>query len=299
MPTASNARRLQSLNHYDRHRVTCTCDDKRTAAMLSGQTWNIINNNEDHEVYLRHARNGDHYISDTGGVSSHWFEKKKRIDLDGDGIIDCVDSSNVEETMRCPPSAGRESAYLRQRAHKQMCQAAAPRDFPQYSSIRGSQAPATPPRDGMFGRKLEEQHRLRDTHALPTPRVVAREDWTPRRGEPRPQARPPRTPELFQSRHQVRAEPQQPLSARRSSLPPPAPQRHGTAAMTARPARERSNHSASRIEQTAGRELTSWPFEQHDRMRRDDPYHAKPAQQSGSSCVKYDIISNERHNFWY
>merc|ERR1719217_672370 len=126
-------------------------DEKKQAAAISGHTWNILNNKEDHEVYLRHARNPDHYLDVASGkTTSFWFERKKRVDLDNDGVIDTADSSNVQEVLTCPGTAGKEDAYLRSRQARQLCQASAPRDYALYTQRRQfSRVPTTPgPREG-------------------------------------------------------------------------------------------------------------------------------------------------------
>merc|ERR1719382_2214917 len=109
---AAAAEGHEHVNHYDGHRTFCTCDERKQASLLSGHTWNILNNRSDHEVYLRHARNERHYIDAEGRNTSAWFERKGRVDLDGDNVIDTVDSSNVQEVLVCPRTAGKEVAHL-------------------------------------------------------------------------------------------------------------------------------------------------------------------------------------------
>merc|ERR1719401_944476 len=176
-------RALQPLNHYDGHRALCTCDEKKTASLISGHAWNIINHSDKDEVYLQHARNKDHYIDDTGGNTNHWFEKKRRIDLDGDGIIECLDSTNVEEIMFCPPDTDKETRYLQERQSKQLRQSEHPMNFAQYSSRRERDGVKTPERGGNLGVVMQDQGRLRDVYIRPSPRTVSRKDWTPRRGD--------------------------------------------------------------------------------------------------------------------
>lgn len=353
-----------AVNYYDRQRVACSVDEKKMASLLSGHTWNILNGREDHEVYLQHARNPDHYIDiKTGRNTSHWFEKKMRVDLDGDGIIDCVDSTNVQETMVCPGTAGKESAHLRNRQAKQICQSAAPRDYAQYTARRAGidRAPPTPPplasKDAL-NRTVGQQGRMRDTHDRPTPRCVSRDQWTPRRGERLVEPQPPGEGEMFRAYDQLRTESHfdtslatlaEGLPSRRSAsmglntsgaLPRPRPWQLGGAAgipsisaansanvtassldlppgasalsgaSTARsmmlrddaipkPAHERVRHSKRRMEPQISNEITGWPFHGQDKTKRDDAYFSKPMLQTGSSSVKYDIISGDRRNFWY
>merc|ERR1711920_238525 len=59
-----------------------------------------------------------------------------------------------------------------------------------------------------------------------------------------------------------------------------------------------TRHSQSRVESFSAREISDWKYKT-DKLQRDDHYYLKPVQQTGSSSVKYDIISNERRHFWY
>eukprot|EP00929_Paragymnodinium_shiwhaense_P014731 TRINITY_DN122694_c0_g1_i1.p1 TRINITY_DN122694_c0_g1~~TRINITY_DN122694_c0_g1_i1.p1 ORF type:complete len:355 (+),score=66.61 TRINITY_DN122694_c0_g1_i1:122-1186(+) len=314
---------VNHLNYYDRQRVVCTCDEKKQAAMISGHTWNIINNREDHEVYLRHARNPEHYIDvETGKNTHHWFQKKGRVDLDGNGIIDSMDSADVQEVMTCPGSSGKEDAYLRCRQARQLCQAGAPRDYGLYVQRRQqSRVPSTPgPRtDGPLERKLEFQDRLLDLHQRETPRTVARNLWTPRRGEVAADPAPPSEKAMFRKVHQLRAESHldvtdkslaEALSADaggdapgRSNLAHCSTVRTqmpmASAGLPPKPGAERTKHAAARIEPTFVREITSWPFQGKDKMKHGDPYFTKPLQNTGSSSVKYDILTGDRYQYWY
>jgi len=311
---------LQPKNYYDRCRVHCTCDDRTQASRLSGQTWNIINNREDHEVYLREVRNSDHFVDERGNATGHWMHRKKRVDLDGDGVIDTHDSSNMAEVLVCPKTAGKEAAQRRTRQCRQLLQASAPNDFGTYSSRRtASVAPPTPRRGGDLERRMPFQERLRDLPPKPTPRQCDRGPWSARRGEPRPEPRPPQEHDMFRTVDQLRAESHADLqdpnfaatlhSARASSLT-------GTSALAAsgaatnrsqfvgrwdqpsKPGAALTRNSKHRIEAHDAREISSWPL-RHDRLQREDPYYVKPVQQQNGSSVKYDILSNERRQFWY
>lgn len=319
---------INHLNYYDRQRVVCTCDEKKQAAAISGHTWNIINNREDHEVYLRHARNPDHYIDpETGRTTSFWFEKKGRVDLDGDGVIDTADSSNVQEVLTCPGTAGKEEGYLRCRQARQLCQAAAPRDYALYVQRRqSSRVPSTPGArtDGALERKMEFQDRLRDVAERETPRTMPKSLWTPRRGEIVMNPLPPPEASMFRQVHQLRAESHMNASDKSVAEALPLDRIVGpdalgglgasllsdcstirtqmpasTAGLPPKPGNERTKHSNVRIEPTFLREITGWPTQNKDKMKYGDPYFTKPMQNAGSSSVKYDIISGDRMQYWY
>lgn len=316
---------LRTLNHYDGHKTVCTLEDKAIAARLGGHSWNIVNNSDKHEIYLPHARSSEHYIDDKGNMTSSWFERKRRVPHPIGGMEGSNWSGDVKEVMRCPRSPSVHNA----RQTRQLCQASAPGDFPLYSARRSQAMPSTPRKPGDLERTLPAHNRgqLRD---LATPRitqVASRQDWNPRRGELRPEPRPPREEELFSTVEQLRAESHfnvrdrtfaellpprgaaTPRSTPRGALGPAGVPResavHAAASVsgrtiygTPRHPEDRVQHSKSRIENYAHREISDWTLAQN-KLTRKDPYSMKPMAQSNNSGVKYDIITNERTNFWY
>lgn len=303
---------LASKNYYDRSRVTCTCDDRKTAAQLGGHTWNPLSNRREDEVFLLHARNDDHFVDDKGNITSHWFEKRKRVEG-----ANPLDSSRMEEIMRAPPTAGKRDKELELRMVKQLYQAADPSSFRAYSARRHESivAPPTPRREAMIERTVPFQDRLTDPAPRPTPRLVERQNWTPRRSEPRSHARPPPETEMYQNIDQIRTEAHVSVldpgfaetlrSARgagaargaalagastlRSTVNPDLP---------SKPSHQKTHNSKHRLEDTHFREISGWTSEKHS-LKKEDPYHCKPVMNSGTSSVKYDLVSHERREFWY
>lgn len=298
--------------------------------MISGHTWNIINNSGKDEVYLMHARNKDHFIDDKGNNSNHWFEKKKRV-LSHDGNpIECLDSTNVREVMWGPPDSGKEANHLRQRSARQTCQAEHAGSYAQYSARRHGDGVKTPERAGSQALKVPFQERLRDVAPLSTPRVVPKLEWTPRRGERIQEIPPPSEHNMFRKVDQLRTESHVDtmeanfadavLSARantsarsaRSSMRTTAESALGALStnrsqlpfeerhLPPKPGGLRQRHSQNRAEPIAMTEITGWFEGDHrDKSKRGDPFFAKPVANMGCSSVKYDIVSNERKEFWY
>lgn len=314
---------LQALLHYDGHRTICTLEDKALAARLGGHSWNIINNSDKHEIYLPHARSSEHYVDDKGNTTSAWLDRKKRVSRPGAGGDEGANySGEVTEVLRCPRSPSVHNA----RQTRQLCQASAPGDFALYSARRSQAMPGTPHRPGALDRLLPagNQMRMRDIATPRITQVVQRQDWTPRRGEPRREPKTPREEELFSTVDQLRAESHfdikdktfaellpprgaaTPRSTPRGSSGAPVDSAARVAAAhsgrtiygTPRHPEDRVKHSKSRIENYAHREISSWTLSQ-DKLTRNDPFVMKPMQQSNNSGVKYNIITNERSNFWY
>lgn len=317
-------------HHYDRHRVICTSDDKATADRLGGHTWNIINNKKEHEIYMLNARSNDHYIDDQRNITSDWFETKRRVQRPDGGSF--LDSEQAYDSLECPPTAGKDAVLLRARQTRQLCQITAPRSFGAYVATRDmSNTPRTPGRDAgdSLDRMQPFQHRDRDVPSKATPRVVERRHWAQRRGEPRNEPGPPDEQDMFRSVNQIRMEPHMDLhdtnfaehlhnnalsSSRSRSTPLSAREPRATACTHAgtlsmrcplapediREAHHRTRQATQRIEPDHTRYITSWPLAPgRDKLKKGDAFFEKPVQQSGSSSVKHDIISNQQRDFWY
>lgn len=66
-----------SLNYYDEQRCVGTANDKAIAARLGGHNWNIVNNGEKDEIYLRQLRNSDHFVDKNNRTTNKWFQRKR------------------------------------------------------------------------------------------------------------------------------------------------------------------------------------------------------------------------------
>lgn len=232
--------------------------------------------------------------------------------------------------MFCPPDTDKETRYLQERQSKQLRQSEHPMNFAQYSSRRERDGVKTPERGGNLGVVMQDQGRLRDVYIRPSPRTVSRKDWTPRRGDRLQDRAPPPEHDMFRNVHQLRTESHMDThdanfadaihsarsksfaQAAKSAFPPSAPEKTVLADMASsrsmmgrdrelppKPGNQRKLHSQNRIEPLSGKDVTAWVFEHQDRLKRDDTFFTKPVQNSGSSSVKFDIISNQRHAFWY
>jgi len=286
------------------HAELRSVDERATAAQLGGHTWNVINHTDEH--YLLSARCKDHYVDEHGKTTNHWN----------------LDSKGVRETLRCPPSAGRAAAAAGTRQVKQSCQASAPTDFPLYSARREiSAAPPTPgrgappptpggaPSKGPFRERMQQQPQ--------SARVVERAMLTSRRGEPLRVERAPEDHITYRNVDQLRAESHVDTTSPRfagtvgaaslhtsrggvHTMPHP-PTMRSTLGDSTRPLKSTDtmvHQSGRRLEGFAVREISDWHAER-DKLKNGDAFFAKPVQNSGSSCVKYDILSGERKQFWY
>jgi len=297
---------MQQLHSYDGHRTLCSVEDKATAGRLGGHSWNIINNTEQDEIYLRHARSSNHYVDNTSGeTTSTWFDRRRRIPHPLGGLEGSNWSANVRESLKCPATP--QSRDHDKARSQQLLQAAAPRNFPLFSARRREVLPPTPVRPGHLERTLgSDQSTLRDfsDSLMPRmPKIVDRKNWTPRRGEARVDLL--HEVDMFPSIDQLKSEsletakPQGDVAAStgESSLLRAAKLSHRSEGTTGLP-QDRKNHSLQRIENFAQREISNWTLGS-DKLLRLDPFCMRPMQQSNNSGVKYDIITGERGKFWY
>lgn len=317
-------RTMQQLHSYDGHRTLCSVEDKATAGRLGGHSWNIISNNEQDEIYLRHARSSDHYVNNTSGeTTSVWFDRRRRIPHPLGGLEGANWSANVREILKCPATP--QSSDHGKARSQQLLQATAPRDYALFSARRREILPQTPVRPGHLERTLgSDQTTLRDLSdsLMPRmPKIVDRKNWTPRRGEARVETLPPSEVDMFSSIDQLKTESHVDVQqssfahqlemsqglgrsdrglsdAAESCLLRAAKLSHRSSEGTPRHPQDRKNHSRQRIENFAQREISDWTLGS-DKLLRKDPFCMRPMQQPNNSGVKYDIITGERGKFWY
>jgi len=289
-----------SLARQHERSAAASTEERKAAFFLGGHTWNPIN--QQPEVYLRHARNHEHYVDERGRATRQWMQPRRRLDLDGDGTCDLLDSAPVHEALRCPATAGKDSARGRTRQVRQLCQASAPRDYGLYSARCTSAAPAT-------ARRAESPQAA-------TPRNhVDRASWTQRRGEARVERLAPPVHEVYRRAEQLQAESHFDVShpnfamAMQSAREVRAPAlvdpegfvstRRSMFGEDRPPRAQGFLHSTTRVDTINTREVSMDVTTEKDKLKRGDPFHTRPVQQTGSSSIKYGILTNEMKPFWY
>lgn len=293
---AENSQQL-TINDYAHHTVKCNCEDRGVGARIAGHTWNILSNADDTEVYMQHVRNKEHFVTDDNVATRAWWARKKRCNRKGDSTH-YLDSRPMDRSLKCPPTAGREAARLQKREIIQLCQSGAPADYALYSTRRFDATPRTPER-APHTRTVPFQERQRDLVERPTPRLTAKTLFTPRRGELREERKPPRPEDMFSTPNQIRNESVIDVVATSFARDNETRRATGThPRITA--AASKTLHSADRLESIHTREVSTWHIRNSaEKLLRDDNFHMKPMQRTGNSSVKYDILSNDRKDFWY
>mmetsp|Transcript_5658 Transcript_5658/g.9752 ORF Transcript_5658/g.9752 Transcript_5658/m.9752 type:complete len:322 (+) Transcript_5658:93-1058(+) len=319
----------QQLNHYDGHRTLCTADEKAVAARIGGHTWNIISNDEKHEIYMREARNPDHFLDKDGKGSSCWFDRKKPV-LDETGqVVRASGSAAMASTMKCPLSDAKETAKRRTMALKHLCQVSAGPDYGLYTALLSAREQGS--QSSRAGSRATSRAASARGVSKTGARIVSRAEWTPRRGERMPDPRkPPAEHEMFGNLDQVACEThvnirdagfQDAIHSARSgkpalhgttavqlatSLPNPRVARQGDEPPAGAPpptqlkeAVDRTRFSKQRLEPKSLRDATLNNPHEIDRTMRKDALCAMPMLQAGSSSVKYDIVTNRQREYWY
>mmetsp|Transcript_52788 Transcript_52788/g.123463 ORF Transcript_52788/g.123463 Transcript_52788/m.123463 type:complete len:326 (-) Transcript_52788:92-1069(-) len=323
----------QQLHHYDGHRTLCTADEKAVAARIGGHTWNIISNDEKHEIYMRESRNPDHFLDKEGRGSSCWFDRKRLVLAETGEVVRASGSAAMASTLKCPTSDAKDSARRRKMAMQHLCQATAGPDYGLYTALlsardQDSRSSAAGSRATSRATSARESQGSR---AKTGARIVSRAEWTPRRGEQMPAAKnPPAEHEMFGSLDQMACETHVNIrdagfqdaiySARRgkpvlhgttavqlaASLPAPRVARQGDEAPAGAPpptqikeAADRTRFSRHRLEPKCLRDATLNNAHETDRALRKDAFYVMPMLQAGSSSAKYDIVTNRQREYWY
>lgn len=283
---------MHTLHHYDGHRTICSCSDKAKAARLSGHSWNILSNRDDGEILFRHARSSMHCIDDQGRFTKAFFHRRGRVQRpDGGGVISNTFSEQMSKLLVGPPSSGREEAALRAKQVKHLCQMTTPRDFQAYLSqtrlYQDETAPRTPVKPSPETRVMEFPKRPRTPRQRPTPRLMDTGPWSARRGEKLPELPVPSEQEMIRTVDQLRTRPSTHTGAMGHTL------------LSAR-ADSQPHHSSRRAEALNVREISAWhQTARPEILQREDMFYGRPHLNPVNSCVKYNIVTNERRQFWY
>lgn len=275
----------------------CTADERKQADLLSGVTWNILSNNENHEVYVPDARQIN--VRDKAmkclavqATRADFGQKQRRPETFARSLR-TWDSSCIREAFSRPTTAGKSERAKELRRHRQTAQASTPRSFREFQAIRA-------PTPSLASVEPGSAAGTAARWAIPVGNApsggTTRQEWATRRGEPTLSPQPPTARDLYRAVDQLRAQPPSGASTAR--------ERTARSAASQDPDRQWRHHSSRRVEPSrGGREISEWtrerPDKVSDKLQRQDPFFVKPAASASSSTVKYDIVTNLPLNFWY
>lgn len=280
------------LNAYDNGRVICTSADRRKTELLGGQAWNVVNMRNEHRNRGRKFRNNDHFVDGAGEPTKMWFEKRKHV-VHASGVLadqHCFGSSQAQDILTCPPTAGKTAARLRDRETRQRLQASAPGDFGLYDTRKRDLGHQTP--------RVREEKQSNDPVTCELTCKYDHAQWMARKA----------SNDLWKTGCHADANPQISCAKPHEVHPRPfsTPKQSILAAAGGTDRRERrrckvpseQTSPPRRVEPSPGvREITGWHLNL-DKSKREDAYYRMPKQQIGSPSVKFDILSQARRSFW-
>lgn len=288
-----------TINYYDNHKCWGTAGDKALAARLGGHSYNILNNHDRDEIYLRNLRHDDHCIDRKGRSTKHMFEGRRR-----KFAID--ERNHVKECLAGPDEHPRGRQFEQRRTEVNLAQIENSQSWAGFQNRTASLFP-TGKRRYTISNKLyaNEAGKL-------NPRFVGKGEFLNQRGQ--------------EMRHS--------MSAPSVAIADPAASLQRAVNLDSRKdTTQRQTESAhfapwishntyvSSLEGTvAGREhkaaqqycsvqrLENYEhsiarknnhFSSTDKLTRSDPYFMRPRLGMTNNSVKYDIVSNERRWFKY
>lgn len=157
--------------------VTCA---RHCAPPYLHSRFSVTVEEKEHEIYLVHNRNDEHYLEEGGANTSHWFQRKRRIEKNGVNAASC--STNVQGVMACPASAGKEAGKTRTRQANLLCQSLASQDYGRYVTLRGARASCSAP---VAPRRPDASERSQSTQRSTQTTSAGRQDWIHSRDERR------------------------------------------------------------------------------------------------------------------
>lgn len=290
-----------SYNYYDEHKGCGTAADKALAARLGGHNYNILSNQDRHEIYMPELRHDEHYVDKKGRHTAHMFGARRRkfaID-ERDHVRDCITLQDNHP---------RDSMNAQRRTEIQLAQIEHSQSWSGFQQRTGQ----------MYDTQLPKRYSIHDVRqchekAKLNPQVLAsKAQWLGRRGEGMPHSAS--CPNLHLTAPEASLRNAVMSDARKEAMQRQTESAHFAPWMTA------NTFSASLDGTPAGREhaskqkmcsvgrLENYDFaiarknnhySSHDKLTRADPFFMKPRMGITNNSVKYDIVSNERKWFKY
>lgn len=290
------------VNYYDNHKCQGTATDKGLASRLGGHKYNIINNSDKDEVYLRNLRNDVHFVDKKGRHTAHLFgDRRRKFHIDERDL--------VGKCIRHPDAHPRGEAVAQRRMEVQLAQIENSNNYGDFQRrCQGSLFPPT----GDKRRSIHNQRYANEVEKLNPRMTSSKSEWMQRRGEP--MVRSISAPSV------VLAEPHASLSqaihedARKEATQRQTESAHFapwisansySATMESNP-HGRAHHAAqkncsvNRLENhDFGITRKNNHYASHDKLTRSDPFFMRPRHSITNNSVKYDIVNNERKWFKY
>lgn len=289
-----------SLNYYDSHKGLGTAADKGLASRLGGHCYNIISNQDRHEIYFPELRHAEHFVDKKGRHTAHFFgSRRRKFDID--------ERKHVPDCMTMQADHPRDQIIAKQRAETQLAQIENSQSWKNFKERTASMHGTVPDRRHSIHNKMYANETMKLQ-----PKVSSRSDWHTRRGEA--MAHSASAPSLHLTapseslQRAVGSDARKEASQHASESAHFAPWMSANTysrSMLATPAGQ--DHAASQKQFSLARlenhdfavSRKNNHFSSQDKLTRADPFFMRPRLGITNNSVKYDIVSNERKWFKY
>lgn len=281
-----------SVNLYDDQKCIGNAEDKTIASMLGGHSYNPVNHRE--ELYFPNLRHDAHFVDRSNVPTMHWMDRKRKYPRDPRNMMKLALQNPAEH----PKVAEREQ----RRCEYRLSQMENSQSYRGFQDRRRQQRPETPEARRTLNPSDKQPTAMRLTEC----RQVSRPEYMSMRSQNS------RSVPCLRSQSLTRLNlEQRPQAAAQQLLSESANYAHcktansyamslSTTDLGERHKLQQSRASLQRAENydfAITKKNNSWSAE--DKLLRGDPYYMKPKLAVTNNSVKYDIITNDRNNFWY
>jgi len=277
---------------YDEQKCIGNAEDKTIAAMLGGHSFNPINHRE--ELYMPNLRHDSHFVDRSNVMTMHWMDRKRKYPRDPRNHM----KLSLQNPAEHPKVAEREQRRQEYRI-SQMENSQSYRDF---QDRRRTMRPETPEHRRTLNPSNKQPTAMRVTECWQIPKYefmdkrmansisapnLRTESLSRLNLEQRPEAAAHQLASESASYAHCRTANTYAMSLSTTDLG----ERHKLSQSRA------SLQRADNYDFSVTKKNNSWSSE--DKLTRSDPYYMKPKLAITNNSVKYDILTNERKNFWY
>jgi hypothetical protein len=281
-----------SVNLYDDQKCIGNAEDKTIAAMLGGHSYNIVNHRE--ELYFPNLRHDSHFVDRSNVATMHWMDRKRRYPRDP--------RNHMKMSLQNPAEHPKVAEREQRRQEYRISQMENFQNYRDFQDRRRQMRPETPEARRTLNPTQKTPTAMRVTECKPLPK-----DMFLRKREQHAQSAPDlRTESLCRlnleqrpeaAAHQLQTESANYAHCRTANT---YAMSLSTTDLGERHKLQQSRASLQRAENydfAMTRKNNNWSAE--DKLLRADPYYMKPKLAITNNSVKYDILTNERKNFWY
>lgn len=288
------------MNFYDNHLGCGTAADKAIASRLGGSSYNILSNQDRHEIYMRELRHDEHFLDRKGRHTAAFFGARRR-------KFAPDERQHIKDCLTLQDSHPRDSFQEQRRAEIQLAQVENSGSWQGFQDRTQRLYDRTMPKRYSISnqRYANEQEKLRR-------KVAGKTDWLARRGESATHSAS--CPNLHLTApadsltRAMRADVRKEASQRQTESAHFAPwMAYNTFTQSIDSTPEGRAHAPAQQKLSVSR-LENYDFgitrhnnhySSGDKLTRADPFYMRPRVGDTLNSVKYDIITNERKWFKY